>query len=388
MNRKLCLFLSLLAGLVLHGQEIVSPEESEEKPQVFEGRTGSFEFVAADQGSLQVARRIGREVFEVCDELITLPAERIPRISVKLAPAGRGNLEGESYRLYQDIADDYGVAISWTPDLSISQFTQALVEAYFRQIVYTLSDRQRSEEFPPWLIAGATLRVQVALRPSLIEYLKYLGRESEMISLEELVEKTSLEQLTPADRIASYWFLEMIERYLGNEKKVRKYFDTVIEGTPAIEVFQRQAAETLSLANGIEAWWVIGFQDLVHRENGIVLSVERTGKKFAILNRFELLDFGQVVSTTTEGLWGYRDNEIIRQALARRLMEIETFMPRANPVFYNAFRSLGLLMQQLLDGEQEAFDLQVIEFRKEIAIALSLAEDVLVLGQDPNAQIP
>jgi len=69
-------------------------------------------------------------------------------------------------------------------------------------------------------------------------------------------------------------------------------------------------------------------------------------------------------------------------------MEIETFMPRANPVFYNAFRSLGLLMQQLLDGEQEAFDLQVIEFRKEIAIALSLAEDVLVLGQDPNAQIP
>ncbi|MEM0965741.1 MAG: hypothetical protein AAGJ81_06310 [Verrucomicrobiota bacterium] len=391
MNRCLLLLLFLSGSIVsprfVFSQELVQPPLAP-SPSVFEGSAGVFDFVAADQGSLQIARVIGRKVVEVCDELLTPPLERIPKIAVKLAPEGRGNLEGESYLLYQDIAGDYGIAVNWTPELSISVFTKALVETYLKQIVFTVSDRRRAEEVPPWLIAGADLRVQVALRPSLIEYLRELGRDSPMVSLEEFTTKKEFSDLTTADRIASFWFIELLIRSLPTDKELRNVFDSVVEGETAVDSLQKQAESRGGFSGGIEAWWVIGFQDLVHRETGIVLPIERTGKQLFLLNRFELIEDGQPIFTDASGLWDYRDNPLIRQSATGRLAEIDAVLPRVNPIFYNAFRSLGLQFQALLDGDRDDYELHSEEFASEARIAAAMARDVRILAEDPNADLP
>ena len=372
-------------------RETETPARATSSPgqqRVFEGRTGTFEFVAADQGSLQVARRIGRKVLDVCDELITPPEERIPRISVKLAPEGRGNLEGATHRLYEDIAGDYGLAVGWNENLSVALFTQALVESYLKQLVYTLTDRERAEEVPAWLIAGASLRVQVALRPAMIEFLRRFGRNAPMISLEDLFVPRRLDELSAGERIASFWFLELLERTLDEEKRIRAFFDAVVSGGPPLDVLRSQTSEGRAFANGIEVWWVVGFQDLVHRETGIVLSVRRSGKQLFLLNRFELIEEGSPNFTTAAGLWDYRDNPVVQRVLTARLEQIRSLLPRANPVFYNCFRSLGLQIEALIKDDREAFEEQSADFDEELRIATAIAKDVQALADNPSSALP
>tara|TARA_R100000027_G_scaffold67699_1_gene67936 strand:- start:17430 stop:18605 length:1176 start_codon:yes stop_codon:yes gene_type:complete len=386
---SIALLLAVLSGTLLNAQLLVPPPESApDSKQVFEGRAGVFEFVAADQGSLQIARKIGREVIEVCNDLLTPPLERIPIIAVKLVPDGRGNLEGVSHRLYQDIAGDYGLAVSWNQQLSASLFVQALTESYLRQLVFTLSDVKRAEETPPWLIAGTSLRVQTDLRPALVEYLKELGRESQMVSLEDLVAKTQLSELTPSDHIASFWFLELISRQLGTEKKVRNFFDTVIAGRNPLELLAQQSEKIRTFSNGIEGWWVIGFQDLVHRENGIVLSLDRSARQLQILNRFELIERNQPIYTTAAGLWELRKNDTIKEAINGRLRDIAAVLPRVNPVYFTTFQRLGLVFQSLLENDSETFQERVEVFNEELNRANLIADDVQLLSEDPQAVIP
>jgi len=362
--------------------------EEDEAPEVFEGRTGTFEFVAADPESLRAAGQIAREVLDTCDELLTPPIERIPVIAVKLVPDGRGNLEGQTHRLFQDIAGDYGLAVAWNEDLSISLFTQLLTESYLKQLVYTLSDRQRAETVPPWLIAGAALRAQVGLRPALVEYLKELGREAPMIPLEELFGKTRMSELTATDRIAAFWFLDLVSRQFDGSKRLRNFFDTVAAGRPAIETLEQQSEEVRSFPNGVEGWWVVGFQDLVHRETGIVQSLDRSAKLLLILNRFELVDRGRPVSTTATDLWDLRKNAAIQQAVSRRLGEIDLVLPRINPIYYNAFGSLGLVMKALLEGDEETYRQRSRDFEEELAVANRMANEVRTLSNNPSADLP
>lgn len=389
MQKLTLLFVStILASSLLEAQdEIEEQRPPTPSPQVFEAKVGTFEFIAADPGSLQIARRVGREVLDVCDELITPPLERIPIIDVKLAPDGRGNLDGKSHLLFEDRAGDYGLAIAWNENLSIALFTQALTESYLRQLVFTLSDRARAEQVPPWLIAGANLRVQVALRPALVEYLKELGRASEMVSLDELLEKDQLKDLSPADRIASYWFLELVTRQLDQEKSIRAYFDTVVAGKPAVETLAQQSEVIRSFPSGVEGWWIIGFQDIIHRENGIVLSLERSAKQLFVLNRFELIRNGRPFFSTASELWDLRDEPVIEQACTGRLREIESVLPRVNPVFYNAFRSLGLVMQTLLSGSEADYAEASANFEEDLRIATNLAQESQILAENPEAEI-
>ncbi|MBC2604024.1 hypothetical protein [Puniceicoccus vermicola] len=382
------LTLGISASWAQKSLDVGQTPQSDDKPQIFEGRAGTFEFVAADQGSLQIARKIGRQVLEVCDGLLTPPLERIPIITVKLAPDGSGNLEGQSYMLYQDIAGDYGLAIAWNENLSASLFTQVLTEAYLRQLVYTLSDRQRAEQVPAWLIAGANLEVQVGIRPALEEYLKELGKESEMVSLEEMVNKTDLDQLTPSERIASYWFLQLVTRQLGKEKAIRNYFDSIVAGRSPLEVLLQLDEEIGTFPGGIEGWWVIGFQDIVHRENGIVLPITRSAKQLLILDRFELIENGVPLITTSVELWDLRKNATIKQSITNRLRDIESILPRVNPVFYNAFRSLGLVFQSLLDGNEDEFQKAAKSFSEEVDFAANLARDAEMLSENPQAILP
>ena len=379
--------------------EAAAPEESSappppadpaaraSRPKTFEGRMGTFDFVAADPSSLQVARRIGRIVLDVCDELISSPDERIPTLSVKLVPDGRGDLDEELIRIYEDVAGDYGLAVAWNGNLPVSLFIQALTDSYLRQIVYTLANRDRAEDLPSWLIAAAALRAQAALRPALVEYFREFGREAPMLSLEELLADRPLEDLSAAERIGAFWFLELITVTFDNPKRIRNFFDAVVAGGAPLEVLQNQTRENPSFANGAEAWWVIGFQDLVHRQTGIVLSIGRSGRQLYLLNRFELLDGGRPAFTTVAGLWEYRKNPLIQRTLSDRLQEIRQMMPRVNPVFYNAFRSLGLQMQALLDDDREAFEASTEEFSDEIATATALARDARILAEDPDAEI-
>lgn len=367
--------------------ESAAPSVRSSKPETFEGRVGTFDFVAADPASLQTARRIGRIVLDVCDELISAPDERIPTLSVKLVPDGRGDLDQEQVRIYEDVAGDYGLAVAWNEDLSVSLFIEALTDSYLRQIAYTLGDRDRAEKIPGWLIAAGTLRAQVALRPALVEYLREFGREAPMLSLEELLADRSPGDLSATERIGAFWFLELITRTFDNRKRIRNFFDAVVAGGPPLEVLQSQTQENRSFVNGAEAWWVIGFQDLVHRQTGIVLSIERSGRQLYLLNRFELLDESGPAFTTAGGLWEYRKNPLVRRALSDRLQQIRQLIPRANPVFYNAFRSLGLQMQALLDDDRETFEASAEEFTKEIAVATALARDAQILAEDPGAEI-
>lgn len=383
------IILACLGTSIVSGQLLVEPSESAPaKPQVFEGRAGVFEFVAADQASLQIARKIGREVIEVCNEILTPPLERIPIVAVKLAPDGKGNLDGASHRLYQDIAGDYGLAISWNPQLSASLFVQALTESYLKQLVFTLSDVQRAEETPPWLIAGTSLRVQTILRPALVEYLKDLGRNLPMVSLEELVSKKEMGELTPADHIASYWFLQLVTNQLGNEKKIRNYFDTIVAGRPPLELLEQQSDRIRTFPNGVEGWWVIGFQDIVHRENGIVLSIERSARQLNMLNRFELIENNQPLYTMTEGLWVLRKDPVVKGAIEGRLRDVAMVLPRVNPLYYTAYQRLGLLFQSLLENDAEGFAEQVASFNEEFERANQIAEDVKILAIDPSAVLP
>ncbi len=389
--QRILISLTLALGCaVLGAQE--PPEEgtapSGEAPQVFEARTGAFEFIAADNASLQIARKIGAQVIRVCDQLLTPPTERLPILTVKLAPDGMGNLEGQSHLLFEDVAGDYGVAVAWNENLPAALFMEVLTESYIRQLVYTISDRKRAEETPPWLIAGASLQVQVAFRPSLIEYLQELGRDYEMVSLEDLLSKKSLGELTPQDRIAAFWFIELVTRQLDKPKRIRNYFDTIVAGNLAIETLVQQAETIGDFPNGVEGWWVIGFQDLVHREAGIVLPLSRSAKQLFFLNRFELIDNGRPLLTTAPGLWEFRKSPAVRQSLTDRLVEIETILPRVNPVFYNSFRSLALVFESLLSDDRESFEQNIAEFEDELQISANLAREVMILTEDPEAELP
>lgn len=355
---------------------------------VVRASTGTFDFVAADQGSMQVAKRIGREVLNVCDEILTPPLERIPKISVKLVPEGRGTLGDQPYSIYQDLAGDYGAAVRWNADLPISLFIEVLTESYLRQVVFTLSGRTKSEAVPPWLIAAATLEVQLSFRPELIELLRQIGRDMPMIPLDRVFQSKPLRQMSLQERVAAFWFVQLLEDSAATQKQFRGFFDAVVAGNPPLEVLQNQADRLRGFGNGIEAWWIVGFQDQVHDETGVVFSMARSGKIIFLLDRFELLRESGPEFVGAEGLWEVRDNPLIQQELATRLQQIQSFLPRINPVFYNSLRGLGLVMQTLLDGSREEFDQAVSEFSEEVRQASSLAQDAQLLAEDPLAEIP
>jgi len=354
---------------------------------VFEGKAGTFEFVAADQASLQVARKIGREVLEVCDFLMTPPLERIPTIEVKLAPDGRGNLEERMFDIYTDLAGDYGVAVRWNARLPASVFIEALTESYLKQLVLTITGRDRAEQVPSWLIAATSLRTQVAFRPELTEFLREIGREMPMPSLESLFAPRSLAEMNLEDRVAAYWFLELLRDSLGTQKRVRAYFDAIVMGGDPIGVLEARAEGLPGFGNGVEMWWVVGFQDLVNEESGIVFSIDRSGKLLFLLSRFEIVRPTGLEYAGSVDLWTDRQDPVIRREVSNRLQGVQALLPRINPVFFNSLRGLGLVLQALLDDNKEEFDRVAAEFSDEIERASALAKEALTLANDPGAEI-
>lgn len=358
------------------------------RPQVFEGRTGPFEFIAPDSLSLQSVRDIARLVLRTTDRLITLPDERLPRISVRLVPEGRGNLEeGELYRIYEDMIGDFGLAVSWQENLPVSLFCNLLTEVYLKQVVFTMANRETAELVPSWLIAAISLDVQVQLRPTLVEFLQYMGRNQPMVDLEDLFTPRSMEEISMSDRISAYWFVQLILRSMDSSQAVRDFFDQVIDRRNPLRVLQSTAQEAGRQPEELEAWWVIGYQDMIHSPSGFVESMERSRKRFSDLSRFEWIVDGRPRVATVGDLWEFRNVPVVAEEIDMRLRLVEGWLPRVNPIYYNSYQNLGLIFISILDNDEEAFTQHVDRMMDEWDSSLLIEEDVQVLLLDPDSDL-
>jgi len=323
-------------------------------PSIQRFSAGGFNVVATSPGAAVRIRDVGNALQNLSARMFDRLPSDFPTPILRLAPPGMGGLAPEEpYRIYAESRGVVGAVLRWEESTAFATFCDALTEIWLTQIATYRRESDQPVKVPDFLVRGISLQLQVSLRPASRIFLQELGQETDPIPLSDLIIPNNADADTIKFRVASYWLIELINLNLGRPSVIRNYFEGVLTGTPPIESLQNFAPSLRSANDGLELWWAVGYNELVHQEVRPVETRRDSIERLARFSKFDLIVEGQARPVNLREVSEYVENDEVRRLVQMRLRELQQSLPRVHPVFQNASRALVVVLQATLDGDDK-----------------------------------
>ncbi len=332
-------------------------EEREAPGQVLRLDSGPFRIITTDRAASALVGDVFERLERNLGRFFTRPIEFRRKIQLQLVPPGRGNLEGDLYRISFHESGSYALSIRWDESLPFEILCEALALVTLKQLAFERHDRTAAELVPMWLASAHGLMLQVSLRPSLRSYLHERSKAARVYPPREIFETENIEPDDVFFRLNALWMHEWIILSLNRHRgDPRSFFDAVLSGENEEAVFRRQLPEIFADGEALERRWVIGFQELIHRAHSPVESREESLDFLARMLEFDLVVDGIEMVVELDGLWEFRGTEEVRQLARFHRQMVEARFSRINPVFRNAATGILTALDHFENDRRRPFE--------------------------------
>lgn len=378
------LSLFILAWVELHGEATLVgglPHEPEPEPELQpEPELSILEtpyvfVVAGDYASAHYVEQLAEALERLVRRYLPLPEAFSPPLRIQLLEPGMAPFT-EPYRLSVNEAREVVVSVRWHEQTDFSLLCQGMTQGFMTSWALSQYGLEGAGRTPPWLPLALGVELEVMLHPRYQDHLREQSQALPTYSLEELTAEKAFEwDELAALRLDAYWLFELLKADSLNPRHLSGLLQDILSGTPTLESMERFLRLRQRFEDR-ELWWAVRVQAFARAWSGALYS---TAESTLLLERLETLGIdleGKEVVLKPHDIFPYRNLPATRAAVMWRLREIKFELNRVNPVYFNAFHSLGQLYEGLLDPKAERFEFLEIQYAEDKDWAQTVATQV------------
>lgn len=232
---------------------------------------------------------------------------------------------------------------NWSKQLSLQECIRGISEALLTRYVFYEHGPDAVRSMKQWPVSAVSTATYLRLRPAM------WGELAATLQFEEVHDLNVL--LSPAMNSdfsgpAGYWLLHALNDF-GFNQELEILFRYGLQGQNVLPMITQLTApiiEELEIEGGLNEWWAGVAQGLAGKPANIYEDMRTSGEWIKDLSSFIR---GEEPLNLRE-LWDYKEDPMIRDSILARYELLRLRLPRVNPAYFNAARSLGALFESLL----------------------------------------
>lgn len=254
-----------------------------------------------------------------------------------------------------------------TPAQAAQQAAEAAARAWVGRAVFAAGRPLTASE--PWVTQALAAEARALLRPSLVDLWYREGRLQPPALLPTIIQGRAAER-------EAFLFWRALRHDLGAATEQTR---VLIASAQGYEVRKTVAA----LAKTEETWWLTARANLLLARNPVSLGLRESAEALEDITRF-IFDLGQgdVVLTGPQAV-RQRDAAGVKLGMEARLNNLRREILRQNPVYHNAWRTLGAWLERFPQADPAELDRLWADFEKEVREATTLRQEIQGVLAEP-----
>jgi hypothetical protein len=349
--------LSLLAACILLTTPPSTPEVPPVEPHLYINETALGVILGYDLNELSFVASHCEAINRYMEQVLFMPAlpppkARIELIDIKNAPpVSVRHLSGEI--LTQ-------INVSTKEDIS-EQVAEAAACTWLARAA--LAGGRPYDKSPIWLRQALKSEIIGLLRPTMGDWWYRQGRSNIASSLEKIIKGQ-------ASDLESFLFWRAVRNEIGSSSS--EQIKILINSAQGEDILKLVVKNKLLDEN----WWLTARANLLLNRAPVSLGMRESAESLDDLSRF-VFDLGQgdVILTGPMAVKN-RDAKGVQLEMKSRLIALRREVLRQNPVYHNAWRTLGAWLEDFSTATPEELDQQWTEFLKERSAAHELRKEI------------
>lgn len=359
------LVLALVACWIVAGPALQAA------PELRSVRNAHFEVIGTDLRSVSRVNELSQIAIQISERYLEPEGLAFPLpILIRLIPEPDVDFEGD-HRIQLAERASVRLELRWGGQLTLERTCHAISEALLVQYAIYNHGLEGGKNLRSWPVFALSEEFYLSLRSAELVALLSRTRESDLPSLTAVVE--SMQAQPTVGAASSFWLLQAIKSTGLGRAVVRGLFQQAIAGhdieDALVAAIQPSASDDESLAG--EVWWLRQLEALLTREYDVIEPMDASRAWLATLARLDaplVLESGET-RLNLRSIWTHRSDPKVMEMVQARYEILRVRMPRMNPAYFNAARSLGVLFERILD------DAPSHQYLHALAIYLSDWED-------------
>jgi len=348
--------LSLLAACIILATPPSTPEVTPAEPHLYINETTLGVVLGYDLNELSFVASHCEAINRYMEQVLFMPAlpppkARIELIDIKTSPSvSVRNLSGEI--LTQ-------INLSTKEDIS-EQVAEAAACTWLARAA--LAGNRPYDKSPIWLRQALKCEIIGLLRPAMVDWWYRQGRFNTASSLEKIIKGQ-------ASDLESFLFWRAVRNEIGTSAEQTKILINSAQGEDILKLVVKNKSLD-------ENWWLTARGNLLLNRTPVSLGMRESAESLDDLSRF-VFDLGQgdVILTGPMAVRN-RDVKGVQLGMKSRLVALRREVLRQNPVYHNAWRTLGTWLENFSTATPEELDQQWNEFLKERRAADELRKEI------------
>ena len=348
--------LSLLAACILLSTPPSTPEVPPAEPCLYINETSLGVVLGYNLNELSFVASHCEAMNRYMEQVLFMPALPPPKARIELLtsenapPVSVRNLSGEI--LTQ-------ININTKDDIS-GRVAEATACTWLARAA--LAGGRPYDKSPIWLRQALKSEVIILLKPAMIDWWYRQGRTLHASSLEKILKGQ-------ASDLESFLFWRAVRSEIGSSAEQTKILIQSAQGEDILKLVLKN--KTLD-----ENWWLAARANLLLNRAPVSLGMRESAEALDDLSRF-VFDLGQGDVVLT-GPMAVKNREVkgVQVEMKSRLVALRRELLRQNPVYHNAWRTLGSWMENFLIASPEELNELWNDFLKERNMANELRKEI------------
>ncbi len=363
--------LSLLATWVFlaAGEPVAAP--APEAPRIFANEGGLAVVLGYDLAEVSFVAVHCSALERYTQQVLAIPA--IPGV-VNGVPQAKGRLEIVDLPGQPDVsvrvqAGQVIVSLRLaTAEAAAQRASEAAARTWVGRVAFAAGQPVTASE--PWVAQALASETRALLRPAMVDFWYREGRLVAPARLADILQGKAAER-------EAFLFWRALRHDVGISAEQTRVLIAAAQGRDTRKILA-------TLAKSEEEWWLAARANLLQTRSPVSLGMRESAEALDDAARFVFdLGTGDVVLTGPQVV-RQREAAGVRQGMESRLLVLRREILRQNPVYHNAWRTLGAWLERFPKSSPEELDAIWADFQKEVREAEVMRKEIQGVLAEPN----
>jgi hypothetical protein len=222
----------------------------------------------------------------------------------------------------------------------------------------------------PWVAQALASETRALLRPALVDFWYREGRRAAPARLADILQAQAPER-------EAFLFWRALRHDVGTSTEQTRVLIAAAQGRDTRKLLA-------TLAKSEEEWWLAARANLLLTRSPVSLGMRESAEALEDTARFVFdLGAGDVVLTGPQVV-RQREAAGVQKAMEARLLTLRREILRQNPVYHNAWRTLGAWLERFPKSSPEELDAIWADFQKEVREAEAMRKEIQGVLAEPT----
>jgi hypothetical protein len=310
-----------------------------------------------------------------------------PRIRIELVP--REEAPRDAPYLLRVHPENISVSLRWDRETTREITLRALTHALLARLCQ-INNARSPANVPPWLITAYVMEVEASLNPALLDCWTERAENTPPLPLAVILNpKKQFTDTASAEQ--AFWFWRHLRRDLRAKKIDTRTFLAELASEPAAEhLLPRLFPKTWADRDLRALWWPTGYVQLTHENFRLAHTPQESRQYLSDASSFVFAPNGTDLRFSPREIIPLRHLPAVRDEVRERLRRLKYDIPRANPIWHNAWRAYGVFLEKFPTASETELTNLCEQTTAETNISLALESKIarLLKNTDEDARRP